>query len=86
MRFLWRDMAKEEDGKAVNHLLRSMQAPNRFSEPYNEQQNPAERKILDVKNGTRTVMDRTGTPAKWWLLCMMYVIYILNHLALASIQ
>ena len=81
MRFLWRDMAKEEDSKAVNDLLRSIQAPNRFSEPHNEHQNPAERKILDVKAGTRTMMDRTGTPNKWWLLCMMYVIYIMNHIA-----
>ena len=37
----------------------------RNNKPYNEQQNPAERKILDVKSGTRTVMDRTGTPSKW---------------------
>ena len=58
-------MAKEEDIKAVNDLLCLIQAPNRFSEPYNEQQNPAERKILDVKSDTPTVMDRTGTPAKW---------------------
>jgi hypothetical protein len=65
MRFLCRDMAKEEDSKAVNDLLHSIQAPNRFSEPYNEQQNPAKRKILDVKSGTCTVMDRTGTPSKW---------------------
>lgn len=48
MHFLWRDMAKEEDIKAVNDILRSNLAPNRFSEPYNEHQNPAERKILDV--------------------------------------
>mmetsp|Transcript_21450 Transcript_21450/g.24850 ORF Transcript_21450/g.24850 Transcript_21450/m.24850 type:complete len:243 (-) Transcript_21450:75-803(-) len=85
MRFLWRDMAKEEDSKAVNDILRSILAPNRFSEPYNEHQNPAERKILDVKSGTRTVMDRTGTPSKWWLLCLFYVIYVLNHIALASL-
>ena len=86
MRFLWRDMAKEENSKAVNDLLRAIQAPNRFSEPYNEHQNPAERKILDVKAGTRTVMDCTGTPAKWWLLCMCYVVYVINHIALASLD
>jgi hypothetical protein len=85
MRYLWRDMAKEEDSAAVNDILRAIVAPNRFSEPYNEHQNPAERRILDVKSGTRTVMDRTGTPAQWWLLCMTYVIYILNHIALSSL-
>jgi len=36
MKFLWRDMAKEENSTTVNDLLRSIQAPNRFSEPYNE--------------------------------------------------
>jgi hypothetical protein len=25
-------------------------------------------------------MDRTGTPKQYWLLCMMYVIYLLNHM------
>ena len=83
MKFLWRDMAKEEDSAAVNDVLRSIQPPNRFSKPCNEHQNPAERKILDIKSGTRTTM---GTPSKWWLLCMMYVIYILNHIALASLN
>ena len=86
MRFLWRDMAKEENSKAVNDLLRAIHASNRFSEPFNQHQNPAERKILDVKSGTRTVMDRTGTPSKWWLLCMSYVVYVMNHIALASLD
>ena len=35
---------------------------------------PAECKILHVKVVTRIVMDRMGTPAKWWLLCMSYVV------------
>lgn len=30
-------------------------------------------------------MDRTGTPSKWWLLCILYVVYVLNHIALASL-
>ena len=86
MKFLWRDMAKEENSKTVNDLLRSIHAPNRYSEPYNEHQNPAERRILDIKSSTRTVLDRTGTPDKWWLLCMTYVTFIMNHIALASLN
>ena len=35
MQHLWRDIAKEEDSKVVNDLLRNILAPNRFSEPYN---------------------------------------------------
>ena len=30
---------------------------------------------------TNTILDRTGAPPELWLLCMMYVVYILNHLA-----
>ena len=86
MQFLWHDMAKEEDSKAVNDLLRSILAPNRYSEPHNQHQNPTECKILDVKSGTCTVMDRTGTPSKWWLLCMIYVIHVMNHIALRSLN
>jgi hypothetical protein len=26
-------------------------------------------------------MDRTGTPARFWLLCLFYVIYLLNHMS-----
>ena len=86
MKFLWRDMAKEENSKTVNDLLRSIHAPNRYSEPYNEHQNPAERRILDIKSGTRTVLDRTDTPDRWWLLCMTYVTYIINYIALPSLD
>jgi hypothetical protein len=26
-------------------------------------------------------MDRMGTPATFWLLCLFYVIFLLNHMA-----
>jgi hypothetical protein len=26
-------------------------------------------------------MDRTGTPSLYWLLCLLYVVFLLNHLA-----
>ena len=62
MKFMWRDMAKEENSKTINDLLRSIHAPNRYSEPYNEHQNPAESRILDIKSSTLNVIDRIGTP------------------------
>ena len=30
-------------------------------------------------------MDRTGTPAKFWLLCLLYVVQLLNHMAVESL-
>ncbi len=44
MKYLKSNMVKEENSKAVNHLLRAIHAPNCYSEPYNEHQNPADRK------------------------------------------
>ena len=30
---------------------------------------------------TNTVMNRSGAPANCWLLCLIYVCYLLNHIA-----
>ena len=49
-------------------------------EPDHQHQNPAERKIQDVKRMSDSMMDRTGTPAKWWLVCVLNTIFLLNHL------
>jgi hypothetical protein len=49
------------------------------SEPYKQQQNPAERRFQTVKRVTNNVLDRTGAPAYTWLLCLMYVCFVLNH-------
>ena len=29
-------------------------------------------------------MDRTGTPAKFWLLCLLYIVYLYNHISFQS--
>ena len=44
-------------------------------------QNPAERRIQDVKNLANIIMDRTATPAELWYLAVEYAAYLLNHLA-----
>ena len=31
-------------------------------------------------------MNRSGAPANCWLLCMIYVCYILNHIACAALN
>ena len=33
-----------------------------------------------------TIMDQTGAPASWWLLCLMYVCYLLNYTYSSSID
>ena len=44
-----------------------------------QNQNLAERRIQDCKHLVNSIMDRTATPAKFWLLCLDYAVYVLNH-------
>ncbi len=56
------------------------------SEPYHQQQNPAEHRIQHVKKTTNAVMDRTGTPPNLWLQCLQYVCFLLNNVAFESLK
>ena len=62
-------------------ILRQFSIQNHQSEPKHQHQNFAEREIQDVKRMTNRLMDRTGTPAKYWLLCLLFVGYLLNWLS-----
>ena len=39
-----------------------------------------------MKSWTNTVMNRSGAPANCWLLCMIYVCYIFNHIACGALN
>ena len=73
--------AKSVVSKTVNDILRQYCIIDMTSEPMTQWQNPAERRIKEVKNLTRSLMDRTGTPAYLWLLALKYACYILNRIA-----
>ena len=73
------DSAQTEISKKVMTVLRNLFIRCWQSEPYKQQQNPAERRFQTVKHTTNTILDRTGAPAYTWLLCIMYVCYLLNH-------
>ena len=79
------DNAKEELSKAAKTILCMYAIKDRQSEPEYQNQNPAEWRIQEVKKMNDAVMDRTGTPAKFWLLCMLYVVMLLNYLATQSL-
>ena len=78
---LFSDNAKSEISKAVQDILRHFALKHYRSEPHQQNQNPAERRIQDIKKHTNVLLDRTGAPATMWLLCMLYVIDLHNHLA-----
>ena len=59
---------------------------NWHSEPYHQNQNPAEWRYRTIKSWTNTVMNRSGGPANCWLLCLIYVCYLLNHIACTALD
>ena len=80
------DSAKTEISKTVMDILRAYHISNWHSEPYQQNQNPAEWRYRTIKSWTDTVMNRSGAPANCWLLCMIYVCYILNHIACGALN
>ena len=73
------DRAQVEVSKKVLDILRTLFISAWQSEPHQQQQNPAERRIQTIKNTSNRIMDRVGAPAYTWLLCLTYVCYLLNH-------
>ena len=75
------DSAKTEISNKVMDILRAYHISNWHSEPYHQNQIPAESRYRTIKSWTNTVMNRFGVPANCWLLCLIYVCYLLNHIA-----
>ncbi len=67
------DYAKVEISNKVKDILRMYHSSSWHSEPYHQNQNAAK-----IKAWTNTVLNRTGAPASYWLLCMKYVCYIFH--------
>ena len=78
---LFSDSAKTEISNKVMDILGAYHISNWYSEPYLQKQNPAEWRYRTIKSWTNTVMNRSGAPANCWLLCLIYVCYVLNHIA-----
>jgi hypothetical protein len=80
------DSAQVETGQRVLEILRAYVIGAWQSEPLQQQQNPAERHYQTAKRMMNTCMDRTNSPAYTWLLALLYVYFLLNHLAHAKLQ
>ena len=80
------DRAQVEISNRVKDILRALFIRSWQSEPHRQHQNPAERRIQTVKRMTNNVLNFTGAPAFTWLLCMMYICFVLNHIATESLQ
>ena len=75
------DNAMEQSSRTVKRILREYGTMAMYTEPHHPNQNPAERRIQDVKKMSNIMMDRTNTPADLWYLSVEYSAYLLNHLA-----
>ena len=75
------DYAKVEISNKVKDILRMYHSSSWNSEPYHQNQNPAEGRYCTLKSWANTIMNRSGAPADCWLLCMIHASYILNHLS-----
>jgi hypothetical protein len=73
------DSACIETSKEVRGILCTYGISSWQSEPHQQHQNPAERRYQTVKQLCNTILDQTGAPAYCWLLCLMYVCFVLNN-------
>ena len=80
------DSAKTEISNKVMDILRAYHLSNWHSEPYHQNQNPAEWRYRTIKSWTNTEMNRSGAPANCWLLCLIHVCYLLNHIACTALD
>ena len=83
---LFSDNAKVQIGKTIQTILRMYCIDDMQSEPHHQHQNPAERRIQDIKKVSNHIMDRTGTPSKFWLFSLLHTVYILNRLSTESLD
>jgi hypothetical protein len=72
------DGAQVEISTRVLGILRALHVGQWQSEPHQQHQNPCERRHQTLKAMTNTLLDRSGSPAHTWLLCLAHVAVLLN--------
>jgi hypothetical protein len=73
------DSTRVETSKEVRSILLTYGISSWQSEPHQQHQNPAEWRYQTVKQLCNTILDQTSAPAYCWLLCLMYVCFVLNN-------
>ena len=80
------DSEKTEISKKGIDNLRAYRISNFHTESYHQNQNPAEWQYRAIQSWTNTVFNKSGAPTNCWLLCMIYVCYIINHNACGALN
>jgi hypothetical protein len=68
MKGLFSDIAKSEISNAVTEILHQYHIGHKCSEPYYQNQNPAEQCIQEIKSMTTMTMHCVGASPELWLL------------------
>ena len=68
------DNAKSETSFAMKDIFRMYLIKDKQSEPHYQHQNPIERCIQDIKHMMKGIVDHTGCPSSYWLLCLLYMV------------
>ena len=80
-----RDNSKMHPSQLWNSSLRRYNCADEFTEPYNPQQNPAERKIGVIKNAMKRTFIDTGCDLRAWYRLACLIADIKNHTAYESL-
>ena len=71
--------AQVEISKCVKEIICTLYIASWQNEPHYRHQNPAKCHYQDVKHLCNTVLDHAGAPAYCWLLCLIYICFVLNN-------
>ena len=80
------DGSKAETSSRIKDILRSLVISGWHSEANQQNQNFAENRYGTIKETTNRLLNRSGAPADCWLLAIMHVCYVLNHMASAALD
>jgi hypothetical protein len=79
MESLLSDSVQVEINNKANTILRNLFIRSWQSGPFKQQQNPAECRFQTGKRVNNNALDWLSAPVYTWLLCLMYVCYVLNR-------
>jgi hypothetical protein len=79
------DCAKVKMSERIKQILCALCISSWHSEPYHENQNFVENWYATIKATTNRVLKLSSAPADTWLLALMYVCFLLNHIASSAL-
>ena len=80
------DQVQMEIGQREQDILQALFISSWQSKQHQQQQDLAERKYQMLRWYTNTMLSHTSVPANTWLLCLLYVCFLLNCLSCQSLQ